>query len=1413
MDYGTPAAVEDLRQCLLTLAPTGDHGFEGLLAAALSEICGQPFRLASSGSQRGRDGDSAFDAGATYFEAKRYEDDVPKGTVSSKLVELIVDDVGQVDTWVLCSTSPISAQHAQLYQKSLERVGVGCLILDWADHTLPKLAVLLASAAGTTQQFIEQHGTDKSKSESLSAALAAIIADSGFRITSMNLGAMLREPTVGIGIAKAANKRWFVEAFSDRRIARRYFGQPLAPLEITRASWIERPVLLAEMHNVFAGPPGKSVVIVQGEEGTGKSWLTAKAWLAAAPAPLLAFFTPNELTGPLALHDVSGTFITKLAQQSEGELTDAIKRRWQRRFKGWRANPNPANVRLVVWVDGLNQIQDHHWPRWIDSAAAVLETLGGRLVLTTTAEHFARGIRGGVRSDIRSIVVRDWSLNDVKQVLQKRGITPSGQSEEVFKALRNPRILGLAIELLDAKEIEQFGDLSVERLLFEHVRHYSGDGSTPMSPLQFAHGLQRHADEIIKRISRQEHDDLRLFDAPLDDRLKAVSNSRFFKSVPGDPDRYEISDDGLPLALGLSLIATLRKEERNGRAPAVRLAEILEPILALARTGDVVHAAVLVACMTEDCPSSVTSALVRYYVGLQNLRDAPQAAFEALAKTSPEPFMQAAEAAALFVGHLPNMQSLVNALLKARTDAKAWATMSPYITRWLSWYCLAPEVRMINKGAGDQKVETERAKRKAEIEERLASLTPGERSLLDTRLERREETNLDDLHLLALTLLAGKPLSNFAVPLTNWSFSNALNSSLHAPHGAFQHLIQFNTLDWSATRHALHDALASIEKGGMSNVGEWALVGILRATGDAEDAQRASAMVEHLTRDRKRYAGWRLVEEYCATDPSDPTSDSPENIEATAASYAALDVAALHQGRGQTREDHLFSEARTGLARFKPGVAIGVLRSFARQVVMREGLGRRQGVISLAAHSAALEADVVDGLVAAAYAERGEASGGNLDDRHSWVAAQYGLLAALPHRSGNDQLTTIASLPSRTLLLRMLATLAPADETAVESLLESALVANDVDAQSRAVSFAYYSRSQISVKAALALGRLWSSPDKIVRFLALAIVARSGDSNLLKEFADGQWDATLLNPDDDRQERWYGSLALVAAAEAGVLDIDQAFARMAPQLYGYAAKRLGENAAKLAANLFDVAVEKACAQTDIPRLPVIEQPVTKTSDENPPLVSFIDERKDNDVRELFERMKETPEEYEARQQRAWHSFSEFSRRLTREDARLILDDLPWDSFEVIADAEPALAQRWLAALTDASAESLSLLHYFALGVAKACARWHPAAAAHLLQRLSQISPVVNRVFGPGRIPVVAVGIWASADVPEVRQLCFDRLDRAPNDEILASEVLAAFAVGKDAVVRQYIERLLTINEPCAIVRALMVCGLSDVNEL
>ena len=143
---------------------------------------------------RPRRATSAFDAGATYFEAKLYHGQVPRSTVSNKLLELSIDDKGQVDTWVLCATAPISSQHSELYRKSLAKAGIGCLILDWPEHTLPPLAVLLASSPATTEQFLNKHTTDASKVAGVRTHLDGIAADGQFADNATGLRRLLREP-------------------------------------------------------------------------------------------------------------------------------------------------------------------------------------------------------------------------------------------------------------------------------------------------------------------------------------------------------------------------------------------------------------------------------------------------------------------------------------------------------------------------------------------------------------------------------------------------------------------------------------------------------------------------------------------------------------------------------------------------------------------------------------------------------------------------------------------------------------------------------------------------------------------------------------------------------------------------------------------------------------------------------------------------------------------------------------------------------------------------------------------------------------------------------------------------------------------------------------------------------------------
>ena len=1413
MDAGTKSHLSALKEALHTLKDSGADGFEGLLASVLSEICGQPFRLASSGSQRGRDGDSAFDAGATYFEAKLYQGDVPRSTVSSKLLELAIDDKGQVDTWVLCATSAISTQHAELYGQSLAGPGIGCLILDWAEHTLPSLAVLLAMTPAITARFIIDHSTDKSKVAGIRATLDAIASDNQFENMAVGLRSQLRDPLLGLGLAKAANRTWMTEAFSDRRQARQYFGQPLAPLDPAGLTWVDRATLVGELSGSFAGVPDETVFLIIGEEGTGKSWLAAKAWLTSTPLPLLVVFTADELRMPMAMRDLESVIIEKLASQTGDVLTNAAKIRWQRRFKGWRANPKPANIRLSVLVDGLNQAQAFPWPRWIDAAGKFLEAMGGRLIITTNERHFAQRLRGTVTSKLRRVVVTEWGEEELRQILLAKAISADRISAEVFAFLRNPRILGIAIELLDAKDIERFEELTVGRLLFEHIRRCERDGTTDIPAPEFAKALKDHADTIIDRLSRQQHDDLKLFDVPLDTRLKEVSNSRFFASVAGEPGLYAIRDDGLPLALGLSLVSSLLKEQRNGHDPAVRLSQIAEPILALATTSEVILSALQVACLDPDCPETVSSALAKYYVSLQNLPDTQWPAFESLVRSAPGAFVQAARNAALSGDHLANMRWLTVALLASQSNDASRRVTNAQVTSWLAYYSLAPEQAMLSRPRHDagEKVEAERAKLQAEIDTRVSALSAAERTFMEARLVRKDDGNIAGLHQIAFQMLAGTKLAGFADALVNWSFANALNSSIHAPGRAFAQLISLNAADWHETREALVRAAAPLMQEGISRTGQWALVTILRATGRPDDAARAKQIAEELTKDRPKFQGWRLVEDYCATDPCDPASARPENIGKTAAAYGGIDVTQIRQGRDALAQDHFFTDARPGLARFEPQAAIHALRRFARNVTERNGMPRRQGVLSLLPSSAVLDQETVDWLIALAQAAPGEVSETSEDGRDEWITGQYALFAALPHKQGNEQLAIISTLAGRSLLLAMLELLSAADEAVVEEHLERAVRQGNQDVHARVLSFIYYSRSPLSGRARQFLMSLLASQDALVRSLVLAISAWLRDEALLKQIAESGWDAGKLVAKENYFELWHGSSALLAAAEVGLIDPAEAVNRLGGSFYGDAARRLPGPGARMAAARIDAALKKAAALKTIPEFPLIEQPVRSGAERRPPLLSLVDEPQSADIREFFDRVNETEEAFQARQRRAWQAFDRFSKEVTIAEAGIIVDDISWDGLDAIVSAAPALAASWMSLLDNVTGRPLRSLHFFALGLARSMVRTDPARAAALFRRLSEEEPLIRHVIGPSKIPAEAAAVWSRADVAEIKALCFERLDRAGDDSSLSVEVLAAFSEGKATAIREFIDQKLAADIPSTIARALMVAGFSESN--
>ena len=138
------SSLEELRRLLLQLKPTGDEGFEGLLATTLSDFSGLTIRLAKSGPQFGRDGRSPSASFAIAMEAKRCSDKLGLEVLAKAAVAgHVLSD--SVDVWVVGATSAIGDNTLEEITGLLEDRGVTLLALDWAPRPLPPMAVFLAA--------------------------------------------------------------------------------------------------------------------------------------------------------------------------------------------------------------------------------------------------------------------------------------------------------------------------------------------------------------------------------------------------------------------------------------------------------------------------------------------------------------------------------------------------------------------------------------------------------------------------------------------------------------------------------------------------------------------------------------------------------------------------------------------------------------------------------------------------------------------------------------------------------------------------------------------------------------------------------------------------------------------------------------------------------------------------------------------------------------------------------------------------------------------------------------------------------------------------------------------------------------------------------------------------------------------
>jgi hypothetical protein len=1406
--------IEELRELVRRLQPSGMDGFEGLLAAVLTDVLKVIFVLAKSGSQQGRDGESPLSEQATKFEAKLYDDRVPREQMLSRLAEIAAGERGQTDLWILGSTGPVAAQDGVTATSFGRQTGVSVLIFDWSFAGLASLPTLLALAPDVAAKFLSRKlGQDE---HVVRAKLAAVEAHPQFSDRSREVRLALLEPSLAPAYARSANEKWLRRAFENAKHSREVFGQSLAPGDAAIAGVLDRAAIRGTFARCLFSPPNGAIAALLGVDGSGKSWLFAQTWLAHTEKVLTLVLVPNDFTD-ISREGLEDLLISKCIVQTDDTPTETAKARWRRYFKRWRRLATPAPPTLIVFVDGINERSNLPWDHILDTLDGLLAELGGKLAISCRTAFFRDRLEARLVGAVGKTNVPEWSKDELEQLLSAKGIALAKLNPAVANFLKNPRIFAVASRLLDTRQIEQIEELSVSRLLFEHLR--SSDPGVAAPPAEFVRHVRDHADVIVKRLQGQDADDLTIFDA-LGARSEAgsiwnlqfdaVSAGRFFEPVESDPTLYRLRDDGLPLALGLSLLSAVQRAERNGADLEEELSRILDPIAALDKTSDVLLAAVVAAVLDDRSSDNAAAALIQAFVGSQNADSARYPEFRALARSRPLPFLMALELAALRESLTPNLWWLTDAIFEIRDVPACSPVLAQYLLRWLNLFSDSPFRRMVLHGLNAQQQATEYAKNKAEIDRRLAALSAAERKILN-ELVREERGDYARLSSIAFRLLAGRPLAPFARSLRNWKFADVLNGGF-TPYEELRILLTFNRIDWVDSRTALLKELDELKGPDVSASGRWALAGLLQATGALDDAKEAAALIEELTKDREKYPGWRLIENYCATDPCDPASERPANIDATAKKYLTIDFSQIHSARGPGPEHHFFEGAMFGLARFEPGAAISALRKLASDILTRDGAGFRYGVFFLEDHTSALDDDTAKKFVPKAAAVAVQALA--IDDKHKqlWMAAQYALLIAFPHISGDDQLEVLVAHPKDdNLTLELGDAMRSCDTNRFQAELQRAVDTDDTSVQFKLLTFARFNGIELGdVSKALVAG-LVASQSKLVRLCALGLILRLHDTDMFQSVVSGGWTASALNMAEDSFEIWYGSHVLVQAVAQGLIPDDECLQRIALSAYPSFVHARGSEGAVLVAKRLDAAIKRASDFQINRKLPEIEQ---KVCPRNQPAGYYLKDKPDplETQAEAFKGISEHAEAFYGRQERNQAAFDAFERELTRAGAELLIESVTENLVSEIAAIDLPLVEKWHGLFMGLDSKTLSQMHNFATLVAEGMCRHDPTAGAALFERLLQAAPIVQMTFASSGLDLYTVSLWSAEDGDAMRALRFKRLDYAPNDNSIAMEVLAALRGGKHNILRDYVADRVARPEPSYVARAIMVAGFSNLAD-
>jgi len=752
-----------LSEALRQFKPSGENGFEGLIAQLLQHLTGRRFYLAQSGSQEGRDMSSRdYGANIIAVECKRYNKNttLDHRELSGELGQ-IRRSIPDLDIWVLVATRDVDSKLVDNLTQEAINLGIHFEVIAEDINKPDSLDVLCANSPNTVNEFFKKYTpVGDSQLGELKKYLEYIINHPQFQEKKESLKSKFCSDLVGYDNWRTNRNNQFLEYLKSERKSRNAFIQPINILS-DNLKFIERKELREQLDSWYSQwGNDKKIFTLLGQEGDGKTWGIAH-WLSLKIHqdnyfPAIIFLSSHKISSNEPLTLFTNIIASDLKLQYE---------RCRNRVERW-FNNSDIIPKLLLVLDGINQRYDNSWWRslldefyqedtWLQNVA---------IIITCRYEYWQRKFDNlsYLHSQIHKYTISNYNNTELTEALRYHGLRSSEfSSEELLNLLRKPRYFSLMLK--HYRRIEISGDITVERLIYEDWKDRLETKNIGLDigldDEKFRDLIRSLAEKVRKEnkqyLRNREIEENLSFISNKEDIFQELTTGGILKNEEG---RNRINPEFLYYGFGLLLVEQIQEGiEQSNKNPEEIIAEWIEPQAEMDIKAKICHYASLIALTNRNLSIKAKTALLKAWIN--NLNSAPDIEKEFIAYLPCDPlaYIELAEIIGSDTLENPWTEELIQrAFMKWKEYPNILTHLSSALEKWLGFLHCEGFSTQLHPSVDIKKI-------RCEINERAGQeLKSGNLiKFHGYELIVTEDNGLLRLGRLALGLISSLPIQNF----------------------------------------------------------------------------------------------------------------------------------------------------------------------------------------------------------------------------------------------------------------------------------------------------------------------------------------------------------------------------------------------------------------------------------------------------------------------------------------------------------------------------------------------------------------------------------------------------------------------------------------------------------------------------